>query len=150
MGNMITHDMNNKKNRVCKAASSRKLYGRAIVLSAVVFLLCVLSLLWILFPHRQATGTKLAYIYQNGEPVQTINLSAITAPYSLTLDSKDGGFNTLEIRPGSIGITDADCPDRLCVKMGFADTSLLPIICLPHGLVIEIKEAESTSDAISY
>lgn len=149
---MITHDMNDKKNRVCKAASSRKLYGRAILLSAVIFLLCMLSLLWILFPHRQATGTKLAYIYQNGELVQTINLSAVTTPYSLTLDSKDGGFNTLAIHPGSIGITDADCPDKLCVKMGFADTSLLPIICLPHGLVIEIKEAEieSTTDAISY
>lgn len=146
---MITHDINTKKHKEPKV-SATQLRLRVIMLSAIILILCTISLLYILIFPAQTKKGQIACIYQDGSLIQTIDLSTVQAPYSFVMESQNGGTNTLEVRPGSIGITDADCPDKLCVSMGFANSSLLPIICLPHGLVIEIKESEDTSDAISY
>ncbi len=127
---------------------------RAILLSVFLILLFGASLLYLFWVRSAHTGRLTAYIYQNGTLLTTIDLSAVTETYSFTVDSPDGGYNTIEIKPGAIGIKEADCPDRLCVLMGYADSSLLPIVCLPHGLVIEIKEQAAapgiSPDALSY
>lgn len=53
-----------------------------------------------------------------------------------------GGSNKIKIENGSVWLVDADCPDRLCVKTGKIKMVGQSIICLPHRLVVEIKEAE--------
>ena len=45
--------------------------------------------------------------------------------------------NTLQINNGKVRMLKADCPDKRCVKQGASD--LLPIICLPNHLVVEIR-----------
>lgn len=45
--------------------------------------------------------------------------------------------NTVEIRDGQVRMLEADCPDKRCVKQGAGD--LLPIICLPNRVVVEIR-----------
>ena len=45
--------------------------------------------------------------------------------------------NTLQIADGKVRMLEADCPDKRCVKQGASD--LLPIICLPNHLVVEIR-----------
>lgn len=45
---------------------------------------------------------------------------------------------TAEIRHNKIRMKDSDCPDRKCVKQGWSD--LVPIICLPNQVVIEIND----------
>jgi len=42
-----------------------------------------------------------------------------------------------EIKNGKIRMIKSDCPDKRCVHQGWS--SLLPIICLPNQIVIEIK-----------
>ena len=124
---------------------------RALALFAIILFLCSISLFYILFQNHSATGTKYACIYQNGILIQTIDLSAITESYSFTIEGPDSSFNTISVRPGAIGISDADCPDKLCVSMGYADSSLLPIVCLPHSLVIQVEEKkEETIDGMTY
>ena len=124
---------------------------RALVLVMVLLVLCVLSAFFIFTKKQPATGSLHAEIYQNGELLQTLDLSAVTEPYSFTVEYPDGGFNTITVRPGAIGICDADCPDKLCVSMGYADSSLLPIVCLPHSLVIQVKEKDgSVIDGMTY
>lgn len=115
---------------------------RALVLLLLLLVLCIVSVFFIFIKKQPATACLHAEIYQNGELLQTIDLSAVTGPYSFTVECPDGGFNTITVRPGAIGICDADCPDKLCVSMGYADSSLLPIVCLPHSLVIQVKEKD--------
>ena len=53
-----------------------------------------------------------------------------------------GGTNTLCIDEGSVWLKEADCPDRICVQTGKIRYAGQSIICLPHKVVVEIKEAE--------
>ena len=46
------------------------------------------------------------------------------------------GWNDITIKDHRISITDADCPDHTCVKTGELRYDYLPIICLPHNLVV--------------
>lgn len=124
---------------------------RAVILGAVLLVLCGISLSYIFLQCRTASPSLEAGIYQNGTLLETIDLSAVTESYTFVIESPDGGFNTIAIRPGAIGICDADCPDKLCVEMGYVDSSLLPIICLPHSLVIEVVEKEGSQvDGVTY
>ena len=57
-----------------------------------------------------------------------------------TFDIKySGSVNTIEIKDGRIRVKDADCPDKVCVKTGWLSSSAIPIVCLPHHLVIEFE-----------
>lgn len=140
---MITHVTENKQ--------TQKPLIRAILLSSVLLLLGLGSVLYLLYRHPSQEKQLTAHIYQDGQLIETVDLSAVKESYTLTVTASDGGCNTIAVHPGAIGMADADCPDRLCVSMGFTDSSLLPIVCLPHGLVIEVVETESLApDAISY
>lgn len=48
------------------------------------------------------------------------------------------GHNTLQIQDGSASITEADCPDKLCVRQGRISRVGESIICLPNQVVITI------------
>ncbi len=131
------------------------LRSKAIFLSIAIALVCLCALASILLPRRGSRGL-VASVYQDGALLQTIDLACVDEPYSFSVPCKTGGENVISVFPNAIGITDADCPDRLCVSMGIVKSSLLPIVCLPHGLVIEITEKSDTGtgadtpDAITY
>ena len=65
-----------------------------------------------------------------------------TETRTFRIESPGGGWNEITIRDGSICISDADCPDQTCVKMGLLKSESLPIVCLPHKLVIRLEESE--------
>ncbi len=95
----------------------------------------------------EASGDRIFYadIYQNGTLLQSISLSQVTEEYSFVITGEQGCTNKITVSPCRIGITEASCPDRLCVHRGFISTSILPITCLPNRLVIQIR-MEETSD----
>ena len=43
-------------------------------------------------------------------------------------------------KDGSVTVQDADCPDKICEKHRAINRTGETIICLPHKLVVEIKE----------
>lgn len=115
----------------------------AIIIAAVMTLSCgVLAA-----RYFGAGGERIAYIYSENELVKTIDLNAVVQPYSFTVTSSKGGSNTIEVRRGEIGVTDASCPDDICVNTGFISSPVLPIVCLPNELVIRISSSED-EDAI--
>lgn len=64
----------------------------------------------------------------------------MTDEYTFEVPGEGGASNTVCVRPGSIAIISANCPDQICVHQGFISTSLLPITCLPNRLVIRVRE----------
>lgn len=52
------------------------------------------------------------------------------------------GKNTVKIENGSVYVSDADCPDKLCVKQGKIGKSGGTIVCLPNKLTVEVKEGK--------
>lgn len=122
--------------------------------SKIAFFLILLLLLtasgcviWIFAARSSKAGSacRFAEIYQDGELLESIPLDSVAEAYTFTVTGKSGGRNEIEVRPGSIGIISADCPDRLCVHQGFISTSLLPVTCLPNHLVIQIRTEEDLS-----
>lgn len=48
------------------------------------------------------------------------------------------GYNLVQIKDGKASIIDADCPDKLCVKMGNISRSGQSVVCLPHRTTVKI------------
>lgn len=110
----------------------------------VLILLASAGALWYLNANEQ-NGT-VAEIYQNGELIQTINLDTVTEDYSFTVEGSDGIYNVIEVHHGEIGITEASCPDGLCINMGFIHSSAFPVTCLPNKLVIKIVNGAGSGE----
>ena len=113
----------------------------ASLIGAFLFLLAFASLLYILLPHSQAEG-YIADIYQDGTLLTSIPLYDVDASYTLTVTGASGCQNQVEVRPGSIGILSADCPDKLCVNQHSISFNGETIVCLPNKLVVKIVSGE--------
>lgn len=79
-----------------------------------------------------------------------------TARYPLAEDvsveiTGHGGFrNVLVISHGIADMTEADCPDKLCVEQAAISKNGQSIICLPHKLVVSVVGgAQSETDAVA-
>lgn len=75
-------------------------------------------------------------IQVNGECIQTFWQDE-EVEYTI---KSDNGENTLQISEGKVWLSEADCPDKICVNTGKIQYPGQSIICLPHKVVIEIKE----------
>ena len=106
---------------------------------------------WIaLFAALAAAGTLATLLHKNGgviadisvdgELVRTVDLSAVAEPYDITIQT-EYGTNVVHVAQGAISVIEADCPEQICVNQGPITDSLLPIVCLPHHLVIQIEES---------
>ena len=92
-----------------------------------------------LYLLRGGGEAELATVYVDGKPVETIDLASVVFPYERTIET-EYGYKTLRIRHGAIEVAEADCSEQVCVRQGAISDSLIPIVCLPHHLVIEIEE----------
>ena len=82
---------------------------------------------------------------RDGVLLEEIDLDKVEEPRSFVLE--DGsGTNTVQMEKGRIRILEADCPDQVCVNQGWISSGAVPIICLPHRLIIEIVEAGGDLD----
>lgn len=97
--------------------------------------------------ERRAAGGGVACLYQNGELVREIDLDKVKTPYSFEILSEQGGSNTVSVERGRIRISQADCPDRICVNRGWISDGTEPIVCLPNKLLIEIVGGGEAFDA---
>lgn len=95
---------------------------------------------------RKTDGTA-ANIYVDGTLWRSIDLAAVTEPYTFVIETPRG-TNTVAVEPGRIRILAADCPDLVCVHEGWRSDSPAPIVCLPHRVVVRI-ERESAFDAVT-
>lgn len=103
-----------------------------------------------LYFHR--TPGTCAQILRNGEVIHEIDLSQVSEPFSLTLEDSTGS-NTVSVEYGRISISEADCPDQVCVRHGWISTTGDPIVCLPHKLsirIISMEDGTSTDTADTF
>ena len=97
---------------------------------------------------RRPSGS-VANIYRDGKCIYSVDLSAVEEPYEVTF-SDERGSNTVRVERGRISVVDADCPDHVCEKTGWVSESGIPIVCLPHRLVIRIEKRGSDGvDAVA-
>ena len=104
---------------------------------AVLLSVVLLGLLGFFALSRLGGGT-IAVITVDGQEYKRIDLSRVTESYDIEIDTKYG-HNTVHVEPGRIAVTEADCPDGICVAQGAIDRGGVPIVCMPHRLVVKIE-----------
>lgn len=117
------------------------------MLAAFLLLLSAASLFYLL--SDKAAADYAADIFQDGVLIKSIDLSDNSQVGAFTVYGENGCVNEIEVRPGSIAIISADCPDKLCVHQGFVSDSKLPITCLPNRLVIRLRPLSDSPDSAS-
>ena len=113
-----------------------------IILIAVVALLAAGAALWI---HSHSSGV-VANIYLEGECIRSIDLNKVSEPEEFTVTGVVGD-NLIRVERGRIRVVEADCPDKVCINMGWlTEEGGMPIVCLPNKLVIELDDVPATID----
>ena len=113
-----------------------------------VFLLLLLLSFAVLFLLPRAGSGAVARVSSEGKVIREVDLSLVPEPYEFTVETEKG-YNVVRVEKGRLTVIDADCPDHLCQKITLTPGSAVPVICLPHELVIEIVGGESAVDAVA-
>lgn len=135
-------------------ADGRFPYVRIILIAIALLLAASAAGTWYVL---RPAGSRVVEIVQDGEVLYTIDLASaedqtIVVEYSGNVGSEESadadgatdtavsaGSNTIEISGGEIRVREADCSDQTCVKMGKLYSESLPIVCLPHKLIIRYQ-----------
>ena len=116
------------KNNKKRATGRRE----AILVSVILFMALLIFLIGRL---SFGTGTLHLEISVDGNIIKTFSLDA-DQEYLLHVD--DDSFNRLVIRDGSAWISEASCPDKLCVHQGKIRNEGEMIVCLPNRMIAKI------------
>lgn len=122
-----------------------------LIITVIIALIIIISGAFLIYQNITAAPGRYAVISQNGEVIRQIDLSDSQESYTFTVETADGGHNTIQVENGEIGVIEANCPDKVCQKMGMTSSTVYPISCLPHKLLIEIEStdaSDSEPDAI--
>jgi len=117
----------------------KKTLIRDIGIVAVILLICAAALL---FMSNRESG-QWAVVH-----VDTVE----TARYDLSIDGVyelNGGTNVLVIENRQAYVSEADCPDKLCVNQGRIRGSGQMIVCLPNRVTVTIEGVSSGVDIVS-
>ena len=58
------------------------------------------------------------------------------------IELPDGTYNILTISDGYADVTEASCPDQICVKHNHIKYSKESIVCLPNKVVVTVEGGE--------
>ena len=83
--------------------------------------------------------TEWAFVYQDGILIERFDLASLSEPESLMIEY-GLGVNYITAEPGRIRVSDANCPDGFCIRQGWVSGGLVPIVCLPHRLIISFDD----------
>lgn len=111
-----------------------------IILICVILFLGLSGFFLVKFMNREEGGTVTVTV--DGQVYETYNLNE---DQEVTLDF-EGGYNRFQIKDGEVSMTEADCPDRYCVKHAPIHKVNETIICLPHKVVLEITAGSEEKD----
>lgn len=114
-----------------------------------LMIIIVIFLIGLIGSIRVVTSSEKSKIrvLSDGEEVYAADLrTAEDTTFDITYE---GYHNTVEIKDHRIRVADADCPDQTCVNMGWLRSAKMPIVCLPHHLVIEFMDDTEDIDAVT-
>lgn len=123
--------------------SNKKFHWKVeIIFYIVLAAITAAILLWYFL--KPASG-NVAEVRVSGKVIGTYPLNQNK---KVTIEGKGDGKNILIISDGKARMEEADCPDGICVKKGEISRVSESIICLPHEVVVEIKESNRENNEV--
>lgn len=117
--------MEHTRHRLPFKTADLVLIGGLLALSATLFFMLI---------ARPQNG-RTVEVTVDGTVVTTLPLDNDT---TYVIDGVDDGHNTLVIADGKATVTDATCPDGVCVRHRAIDRAGQSIICLPNKVVVRV------------
>ena len=105
-----------------------------ILISAILAIALLIALGFFIFQSFNHIQTVIVEV--DGDIVKKLPLNKDT---EYRIESPNGGFNILIIKEGKAYISEASCPDKVCVHTGCI-SELKPVICLPNKVAITLGE----------
>lgn len=94
----------------------------------------VMFLLILIIKMTSERGVEVV-IYQNKKEYQRLSIYQ-----DRKIKIKVGtGYNIVNIQDGEVWISDASCPDQICVQHRKISNSGEVIVCLPNKIVVEVQ-----------
>lgn len=97
-----------------------------------IALLSLAAMLFLSMSQKQGDRVEL---YQNGVLLETLPLNK---DVERNIVSDHGGYNVVRIQDGQVSVTEASCPDQVCVRHGPTKQTADPIVCLPNRLEVKV------------
>ncbi|WP_024865782.1 NusG domain II-containing protein [Butyrivibrio sp. FCS014] len=111
-----------------------------LILIAVILVITLASIAGIrLWQHNNTGGAATAVVTIDGVKYGEYPLSSDVTE---RIELPDGSYNILNISGGFAEVTEASCPDQICVKHNHIKYAGETIVCLPNKLVVEIEGGE--------
>ena len=134
------NDSVNNKTEQPAVAPSRPRYTRDLIIVGVL-LVAALALFFLMRARQDRdTGTGAqAVVTVDGQEIGRYPLSK-SGTFPL-----NGGTNILVVENGEAWVSEADCPDKVCMGMGKISRNGEFIACLPNRLLIVIEGAAESS-----
>jgi hypothetical protein len=109
-----------------------------LILAGVILIIALAAVVFINVTKKEGA---VVVVTIGGEVYKTLPLDEDT---TFTIGDKQGDYNVLEIRGGEAKMTEANCPDKICVAHRSIHYDHESIICLPHGVSVEIRDGEKS------
>lgn len=114
----------------------------------ICILICGIAGTVCIYTKMHNTAGNTVVITKEGKELYRLNLFDYTQPYEINIKD-DNGTNRVLIENGRIRMEYADCPDKTCVKTGWLDRNAVPIVCLPHKVVIRYVNDSDLPDGMT-
>ena len=92
-------------------------------------------LLFFIYRFMFSTPAAYAEVSVDGQTVMELDLNKDTV---LTIDGWNGGTNTITVQDGAVSVTEASCPDHVCVQTGPVSRAGELIVCLPNRMIVTV------------
>lgn len=112
-----------------------------VMLLAIVLIACTALSIPLLLPGEDA---RFAEIISDGQVIQVVDLHI---DREISVSTNDGGQNTITVKDGKIGVTEANCPDHYCMDRGMCSSGV-QIVCLPNKLIIRFQGQQQIDSVV--
>ena len=116
---------------------TKLLKRKTLLILLIILIMCAICTTAILIKSAAQTG-QMVKITSDGRLIELIDLEK--SEDKIFAIENELGKNTIKIQDGKISIVESDCPDKICISMGELKSELMPIVCLPHKLIISFTE----------
>ena len=126
-------------------------------LLAVLGVALVLGLAWFGFSFASGSKTSvngMLVITQTKDGFRRVDPLGVDTEYVVKTPGTgagrdaEGGRNTIRIRDEHVDVESSNCSNQVCVKHDPVRTGGGQIVCLPHGLVVEVVAHEEEATAL--
>ncbi|MCR4656135.1 MAG: NusG domain II-containing protein [Lachnospiraceae bacterium] len=114
-----------------------------LILAAVIILAAGIWQLFMMFSDKGSSAALYAVIYVDGKEYSSLPLSE---DRQIRVEGFSGMSCLVNITSGKADVTEADCPDRLCVRQKSIGSEGETIVCLPARIVVEVRGEAGEED----